>query len=74
MGTAGYRETPEWLTTEWMLAALAKRKSKAMEMYCDFVAEGKNQPSPWESLRNQVFLRNKDYVLALQKNLMMEKT
>jgi REP element-mobilizing transposase RayT len=55
LDTAGYRESPGWLTTDWLLAAFAKHKSIAMEKYREFVSKRKDQPSPWESLRNQVF-------------------
>jgi putative transposase len=73
LDTAGYREAPNWLTTDWLLAAFAKRKSKAIGKYRDFVAEGKNQPSPWESLRNQVFLGSESYVQAMQSHIDNEK-
>ena len=33
-----------------------------MERYREFVAEGKNQPSPWEQLRNQVYLGSEAFV------------
>jgi putative transposase len=69
LDTAGYREPPKWLTTDWLLAAFAKRKSRAMEKYREFVSEGKNQPSPWESLRNQVFLGSEAYVKQLQSSI-----
>ena len=67
--TAGYREPPVWLTTDWLLATFSKRKSIAMEKYREFVSEGKNQPSPWESLRNQIFLGSEEYVKQLQNRI-----
>ncbi|MCW8963532.1 MAG: transposase [Gammaproteobacteria bacterium] len=60
--TAGYRQAAPWLTTEWLLAAFGKRLTHAQKKYRQFVAEGKNQPSPWEHLRNQVFLGTEAYV------------
>ena len=60
--TAGYRQAPEWLTTEWILVAFGKRKSTAIDKYRVFVAEGRNQSSPWELLTNQVFLGSDEYV------------
>jgi len=60
--TAGYRQTPEWLTTEWLLSAFGKYKLSAIEKYRKFIEEGKNQPSPWGNLRNQVFLGSEKYV------------
>lgn len=52
----GQVEAPSWLNAEWLLAAFGKTKSKSIEGYKRFVSEGKNQPSPWQSLRNRVYL------------------
>ena len=73
LDTAGYRKSPTWLTTDWLLAAFAKRKSIAEEKYRQFVSEGNNQPSPWEFLRNQVFLGSEDYVKRLQSSIEADK-
>jgi len=73
LDTAGYREPPVWLNTDWLLAAFAKRKSIAMEKYREFVFEGNNQPSLWESLRNQVFLGSEEYVKQLQNRIETDK-
>jgi hypothetical protein len=67
--TAGLRASPGWLTIEWILAAFGKRQSTAMEKYRVFVAEGKNQPSPWEQLRNQVFLGSDHYVETIKSKI-----
>jgi hypothetical protein len=40
-----------------------------MQRYRAFVAEGKNQPSPWGQLTNQVFLGSEHFVSALQARL-----
>lgn len=45
--TAGFAQAPDWLDTDWILSAFGQRKSRARERYRAFVAEGKNQPSPW---------------------------
>ncbi len=69
LDTGGYREPPAWLDTDWVLAAFARRKSRAVEKYREFIAAGKNQPSPWESLRNQVFLGDEAYVEQLRSHI-----
>lgn len=46
----------------WILAGFAKRKTTAIDRFTLFVADGKGQPFPWESLRNQVFLESEDFV------------
>jgi REP element-mobilizing transposase RayT len=67
--TAGQASGPEWLQTEWLLAAFGRRKGKAMEAYRRFVAEGKNQPSPWQALRNQVYLGDERFVEKMQRHI-----
>ena len=67
--TAGQTGGSEWLQTEWLLAAFGRRKGKAMEAYRRFVAEGKNQPSPWQALRNQVYLGDERFVEQMQRRI-----
>ncbi|NNJ95622.1 MAG: hypothetical protein HKP12_00490 [Gammaproteobacteria bacterium] len=64
--TAGYRHDHALLTTDWLLAAFAKGKKEAQIRYRRFVQEGKNQPSAWESLKNQVFLGTDQFVEDMQ--------
>ena len=71
--TAGQAESPEWLQTDWLLAAFGSRKGKAMETYRRFVAEGKNQPSPWQGLRNQVYLGDERFVERMQRRIDEQK-
>lgn len=60
--TAGLRAPPPWLQTDWILSAFGNRKGEAIARYRSFVAEGKNQPSPWEQLRNQIYLGDERFV------------
>ena len=64
--TCGEGEQPTWLETEWTLSAFGKRKRTAIERYKQFVSEGKNQPSPWENLKRQVFLGDDAYIEKMQ--------
>ena len=43
--------------------------------YCHkrFVAEGKNQPSPWENLTNQVFLGSEKFITKTKKHIPKDK-
>jgi len=52
----GEAQAPQWLETRMILSALGDEEARAVEHYSRFVAEGTGQPSPWEHLRNQVFL------------------
>jgi REP element-mobilizing transposase RayT len=67
--TAGLGAGPGWLQTDWILSAFARRKGRAMQRYRAFVAEGKDQPSPWGQLTNQVFLGSEHFVSELQARL-----
>lgn len=67
--TAGQGEAMKWLQTEWILSAFGRQKGQAMERYRAFVSEGRNQPSPWEQLRNQVYLGSESFVETMQAKL-----
>jgi hypothetical protein len=67
--TAGLDDAPPWLTTDWLLAALAEQRGEARGRYVAFVAAGKNQPKPWEQVQNQIFLGSETYVASLQRSL-----
>jgi len=53
--TAGILADDSLLTTEWLLSIFSKKRGTAQKKYIEFVNQGENQPSPWESLQNQVF-------------------
>ena len=60
--TIGTAACPKWLDREWLLSSFAKRQSTAIIRFKKFVAEGKNQPSPWSDLKNQIFLGDDQFV------------
>ena len=65
----GDEPAPEWLETRTILAAFGETEPEAVEHYARFVAEGKGQPSPWEQLKNQVFLGSDSFVESLRRQL-----
>jgi REP element-mobilizing transposase RayT len=67
--TATLCEGPSWLTIDWLLAAFSEHRSEAIRRYMDFVADGRNQPGPWEKLKNQIFLGSDEFVVSLQRTL-----
>ncbi len=69
LDTAGLREAPNWLHTDWLLAAFGRRLTSARQKYRQFVAEGKNQSSSWEFLRNKVFLGSEAFANKLLKKI-----
>lgn len=64
--TAGMTTAHKWLETDWILAAFAERKPEAQTAYRQFVTQGKGQPSPWEDLKNQIYLGSEAFVKAMQ--------
>ena len=67
--TAGLGDAPLWLTTDWLLSAFSSQRGEAVLRYAAFVAEGKDQPGPWEQLKNQIFLGSEVFVANLQRSL-----
>jgi len=61
-GTAGMVEPNPCLTTDWVLLNFGQNKRIACEKYREFVRLGKNQPSPWESLKNQIYLGSDHFI------------
>lgn len=61
-GTIGRQALPEGVSTDWMLASFGETRDKAIQCYKQFVQEGRNQPSPWEDLKNQVYLGSDAFV------------
>jgi REP element-mobilizing transposase RayT len=71
--TAGMDRAPEWLDTEWILAAFAGHLLDAQSAYRRFVADGKNQPSPWEDLKNQIYLGSEAFVNEMQGRIQTDR-
>lgn len=67
--TAGFRDAPTWLATDPTLSSFAARRLEARKQYQQFVAQGKGQPSPWERLKNQIYLGSDTFVEGLQSKL-----
>ena len=48
--TAGLRDNPPFLTTDWILSQLGGRRRAAQQAYRAFVREGRLDASPWDVL------------------------
>jgi len=59
---AGLAEPVEALSLDWVWANFARRRAKAVAAYRAFVADGKGQPSPWQRLKNQIYLGSDNFV------------
>lgn len=67
--TAGLSQGHACLTTDWILAAFGKQRKRAQQHYRDFIKQGRNQPSPWENLQNQIYLGSSGFVEDMQCKL-----
>jgi putative transposase len=64
--TAGMVDSPTWLHSDWLLSAFSKKRKAAIEGYRAFVKAGKEQPSPWQNLKNQIYLGSEKFVEEMQ--------
>lgn len=72
--TAGHAQSEPCLTTDWILAGFARTRNVACKRYREFVQAGANQPSPWEQLRNQIYLGNDKFVDDMQRKIGPEQS
>ncbi|PLW80950.1 addiction module toxin RelE [Kineobactrum sediminis] len=54
--------TPDWLTTDWVLAQFGTERNQARQRYRRFVSEGKVKESVWSSLKQQIYLGDEGFV------------
>jgi len=64
--TVGQAKAQPLLTTDCILGNFGKQKKRAQEKYKAFVREGKGQPNPWESLKNQIYLGSDEFIEEMQ--------
>ncbi len=64
--TAGQAKAHALLTTDWILSNFGRTRRIAQEKYKAFVKAGKNQPSPWKYLKNQIYLGSDKFVEEMQ--------
>lgn len=67
--TAGLVDGIDGLSIDWVLGHFGKQRKRAIEGYKTFVREGKNQASPWQKLKNQVYLGSDEFVEHAQCQL-----
>lgn len=70
--TAGFKKAESWLMVNWLLALFSGKKGTAVKNYSEFVSEGRNQPSPWDELKNQIYLGSSDFVDEMQSKVAQE--
>jgi putative transposase len=67
--TAGQAKAHPVLTTDWVLRNFSTTRKAAQEKYKMFVQEGKGQSSPWDSLKNQIYLGSDKFVEEMQSKI-----
>ena len=67
--TADMADRPDWLTTDVILAQFGQRRGQVVTAYRGSVAEGKNQPSPWAKLKNQIYLGSDTFIEKMQRKM-----
>ena len=72
--TAGFLDELGLVTTDWLLSRFSDKQKLAQERYRAFVQAGKNQPSPWESLKNQIYLGSDEFIEDMQCKLDPEQS
>ena len=70
--TAGLKKNETWLVVDWLLGTFSSKKNIAVKRYREFVSDGRNQPAPWEELKNQIYLGNEQFVDQMQGKLSPE--
>ncbi|MBB3062590.1 transposase [Microbulbifer rhizosphaerae] len=72
--TAGLAEPHPVLTADWVLGNFGARRGRVQAGYWQFVQEGRGQPSPWESLKNQIYLGSDEFVEDMQCRMNPEQS
>ncbi|MGL6159698.1 transposase [Microbulbifer sp.] len=72
--TAGLAQPHPVLTTDCVLGNFGARRGRAQKGYRQFVQEGRGQPGPWESLKNQIYLGSDEFVEDMQCRMNPEQS
>jgi REP element-mobilizing transposase RayT len=67
--TAGLADTPAWLCTGWLLKSFGGEPVAASQAYRRFVDDGTYESSPWEQLKQQIYLGDDDFVASTQARI-----
>lgn len=67
--TLGLQQPTAGIYVDWLLAAFGAERGPAIEAFEHFVAAGNGQPSPWQALKNQIFLGDEHFVAKMQEEI-----
>ena len=65
----GIADSPSWLETEELLAQFSDQVVEARARYARFVAEGMGAASPWDHLKEQIYLGDEEFIKRMQANI-----
>jgi len=63
----------QWIAANYILELFSTRSDLAIEQYRNFVAEGVGMEGPWNKLRGQIYLGDKDF-LSRNEAMLSERT
>jgi REP-associated tyrosine transposase len=63
------RDVPSWLAAGTVLDAFAGETHGIRKAYRAFIAEGKNAPSPWDSVRGQMYLGSEAFLEEMARRV-----
>jgi putative transposase len=66
-------ESPEWLTSDFMLSQFAKQRKVAIKRYINFVEAGVKNGPIWSQVINQIYLGDKAFIDKVQQYLTDQK-
>jgi hypothetical protein len=71
--TAGLARGPTWLNVDRLLSAFSSDRRRAQLLYQDFVSARDGGRSPWEFLRQQIYLGSPTFIGRVQANLLKKR-
>jgi len=69
LATAGHVVTPHWLNIDWLLSVFDDCKQASIIKYQKFVSEAYMDYSPWDELKQQIYLGSEQFVTQMQSNI-----
>jgi REP element-mobilizing transposase RayT len=74
LAMTGQADTPEWLSTEYILAQFATKRKTAIRKYIEFVNAGIKNDSIWSQLNNQIYLGDAEFINNVQHHMEDKET
>jgi len=69
LATTGQVLAPTWLSIDWLLSVFGNCKQTSIRSYQQFVSEASLNDSPWDELKQQIYLGSDQFVNDVQSNI-----